>query len=72
MTRQNHDIVSIYACDKCPFTYKSPIVLVEPPIHHCPSPKSSRTREARLVDGEPDHRTKEHEDRVRQRRLGSS
>ena len=73
MPRQNHyPVVSVYGCDKCSFTYESPIRLTEPPIHHCPSPKSSKTREAKLVDGEPDVRTQEHEDRLRERRLGAS
>lgn len=73
MGRQNHyPVVSVYECDKCSFTYESPIRLSAPPIHRCPSPKSSKTREAKLVEGEPDTRTQEHEDRIRQRRLGTS
>lgn len=46
---RNHPVREVYGCKKCSFTYESPVRLVEPPIHHCPTPKSSRTASSVLL-----------------------
>ncbi len=33
-------------CPRCPFIYESPLELSAPPLHRCPSPKSSTLKPA--------------------------
>jgi hypothetical protein len=71
MPQQNHSTVSSYACKKCGASYDSPIVLSAPPVHRCPSPKSTKTSVLVLVKGTPDLWTQHNETRRSKRGLDS-
>jgi predicted Zn-ribbon and HTH transcriptional regulator len=57
--KKTYPVVEVYGCKKCAFQYESPVRLSGPPIHRCPTPKSSRTAMGVLLESFPDPELRE-------------